>query len=131
MGHTEVIQCSYGRCAPLIPIAVSVLPRPSTPPHPERQSLAAHSSGLTESPFSAILATRNYQKIISMRKEYDFSKGERGKFFHPDMELHLPVFLDPDVAAFLRDLADKKGTEIESIVNDWLRKSIDLVQSGK
>ncbi len=66
-----------------------------------------------------------------MRKEYDFSKGERGKFYHPELELDLPVFLDPDVAAFLRELAEKKGTEIESIVNDWLRKSIDLVQSAK
>ncbi len=66
-----------------------------------------------------------------MKKEYDFSKGERGKFYHPDVELNLPVFLDPDVAAFLQELAEKKGTEIESIVNDWLRKSIDLVQSAK
>ena len=66
-----------------------------------------------------------------MRKEYDFSKGERGKFYHPDVELNLPVYLDPDVAEFLRELAEKKGTEIESIVNDWLRKSIDLVQSAK
>jgi len=67
----------------------------------------------------------------SMRKEYDFSKGERGKFYHPDVELNLPVFLDPDVAAFLRELAEKKGTRVESIVNDWLRKNIDLVQSAK
>jgi hypothetical protein len=66
-----------------------------------------------------------------MKKEYDFSKGERGKFYHPEVELNLPVFLDPDVAAFLRELAEKKGTEIESIVNDWLRKSIDLIQSAK
>jgi hypothetical protein len=66
-----------------------------------------------------------------MKKEYDFSKGERGKFYHPDVELNLPVYLDPDVSAFLRELAEKKGTEIESIVNDWLRKSIDLIQSAK
>jgi hypothetical protein len=66
-----------------------------------------------------------------MRKEYDFSKGERGKFYHPDVELNLPVYLDPDVAAFLRELAEKKGTDVESVVNDWLRKSIDLVQSAE
>jgi hypothetical protein len=67
----------------------------------------------------------------SMKKEYDFSKGERGKFYRPDVELNLLVFLDPDVAAFLREVAEKKGTEIEIVVNDWLRKSIDLVQSAK
>ncbi len=66
-----------------------------------------------------------------MRKEYDFSKGERGKFYHPELELDLPVFLDPDVAAFLLELAAKKGTGVEKIANDWLRKSIDLVQSAK
>jgi hypothetical protein len=44
----------------------------------------------------------------SMKKEYDFSKGERGKFYHSDVELNLPVFLDPDVAAFLREVAEKK-----------------------
>lgn len=66
-----------------------------------------------------------------MKKEYDFSKGERAKFYHPDAELDLPVYLDPDVAEFLRGLAEKQGTEIESIVNDWLRRNIDLLQSAK
>jgi hypothetical protein len=67
----------------------------------------------------------------SMKKECDFSKGERGKFYHPDLDLNLPVFLDPDVAAFLGGVAERKGTEIQSIVNDCLRKSIDLLQSAK
>ena len=66
-----------------------------------------------------------------MKKEYDFSKGERGKFYHPDMELILPVYLDPDIAQFMRELAEKRGTEIQIIVNDWLRKNMDLVQSAK
>ncbi len=66
-----------------------------------------------------------------MKKEYDFSKGERGKFYHSDLELNLPVFLDQDVAAFLLEVAEKKGTEVDSIVNDWLRKSIDLLQSAE
>ena len=66
-----------------------------------------------------------------MKEEYDFSKGVRGKFHHPDVELNLPVYLDPDVAAFLREIADKKGIEIEQIVNDWLRKNMDMVQEAK
>jgi hypothetical protein len=45
--------------------------------------------------------------------------------------LSAPVYLESYVAAFMRELAAKKGTEIESIVNDWLRKSIELVQSAK
>ncbi|MGC9995768.1 MAG: hypothetical protein ABSE79_10625 [Terriglobia bacterium] len=40
-----------------------------------------------------------------MKKEYDFSKGERGKFFRPDAELNIPVYLDPDVAKAFRGSA--------------------------
>jgi len=66
-----------------------------------------------------------------MREEYDFSKGERGKFYRPDAELNIPVYLDEDVASFLRKLAEQKGTDVETIVNDWLRQSIRLVESAK
>jgi hypothetical protein len=66
-----------------------------------------------------------------MREGYDFSKGERGKFYRPDAELNIPVYLDEDVASFLRGLAAQKGTDVESIVNDWLRQNIRLVESAK
>ena len=62
-----------------------------------------------------------------MSKEYDFSKGERGKFYRPDVELNLPIYLEPDVAKFLRELAQAKNMAIESIVNDWLRQDIALI----
>ncbi len=64
-----------------------------------------------------------------MRNEYDFSKGERGKFHHPDIELNLPVYLDPDVEELMQELAEKKGLDIDKIVNDWLRKSMDTEQN--
>ncbi len=50
--------------------------------------------------------------VMPVKKEYDFSKGDRGKFYHPNVELNLPVYLDPDVAAVMRDLAQKKGIDI-------------------
>ncbi len=62
-----------------------------------------------------------------MRKEYDFSKGERGKFYRSGVELNLPIYLEPDVAKFLRELAQAKNMAIESIVNDWLRQDIALI----
>jgi hypothetical protein len=64
-----------------------------------------------------------------MKKEYDFSKGERGKFYHPDAKLNFPVYLEPKIADFIRNLAGEKETEVETIVNDWLRKDIELVQA--
>ena len=64
-----------------------------------------------------------------MKKEYDFSKGERGKFYDPDPELCLPIYLEPDIADFMRKLAGEKDTDIEKLVNDWLRKNIDLIET--
>lgn len=63
-----------------------------------------------------------------MRKEYDFSKGVRGKFYRPDIELNLPIYLEPDVAKFVQELAKKKNIELETLINDWLRKNIDFIE---
>ena len=64
-----------------------------------------------------------------MKNEYDFSKGERGKFYHPNVELNFPVYLEPEIANFIHNLAGEKKMEVETIVNDWLRKDIELVQA--
>ena len=64
-----------------------------------------------------------------MKEEYDFSKGERGKFYHADTELYLPIYLDPEVAEFLRKVAGEKGVEVETIVNDWIKKNIALIET--
>jgi predicted transcriptional regulator len=63
-----------------------------------------------------------------MRKEYDFSKGERGKFYRPEVELNMPIYLEPDVAKFVQELAKAKDRAVESIVNDWLRQDIALIE---
>ena len=59
-----------------------------------------------------------------MKKEYDFSKGERGKFFRPEVELNIPVYLEPQVAEAVREQARKRNTNIGALVNEWLRKNI-------
>ena len=59
-----------------------------------------------------------------MKKEYDFSNGERGKFYRPGAELDVPVYLDPDVAQAIRERAKKKRKAIGVIVNESLRKDI-------
>ncbi len=66
-----------------------------------------------------------------MRDEYDFSKGERGKFFKPDAQLNLPVYLDEDVRSYLQRQATVKGKELNEIVNEMLKKDIDLVEAVK
>ena len=66
-----------------------------------------------------------------MKEEYDFSKGERGKFYKPDLELRIPVYLQKDISEFLQKLASEKGTDVGTIVNDWLRRNISLVETTK
>jgi hypothetical protein len=64
-----------------------------------------------------------------MKAEYDFSKGERGKLYHPDAVFSFPVYLEPDVSDFMSQLADEKDVDIQELVNEWLRANIKLVQS--
>ena len=64
-----------------------------------------------------------------MKAEYDFSKGKRGKFYHPDAVFSFPVYLEPDVSDFMGQLADEKDVDIQELVNQWLRVNIQLVQS--
>ena len=59
-----------------------------------------------------------------MKKEYDFSKGQRGKFCRPGVELNIPIYLESDVAEVVQERAKKRDVSIEAVVNDWLRKDI-------
>jgi hypothetical protein len=64
-----------------------------------------------------------------MKAEYDFSKGERGKFYAPDAEFSFPVYLEPDVDDFMSQLADEQEVDLQELVNEWLRVNIRLIQS--
>ena len=66
---------------------------------------------------------------MNMRKEYDFSKGERGKFYRPDMKLNIPIYLDEEVLAFVERIASKKGIDRSSVVNELLRGDIKLAEA--
>ncbi|MFN2242078.1 MAG: hypothetical protein ACK2U2_07315 [Anaerolineae bacterium] len=64
-----------------------------------------------------------------MKSEYDFSKGERGRFYNPDAVFSFPVYLEPDVDSFLSTLADEKDTSVQDLVNEWLGMNIEMVRS--
>jgi len=63
------------------------------------------------------------------KAEYDFSQGERGKFYHPDAEVNFPIYLEPEIADFMRTLTGEKDTDVETIVNEWLRRDIGFIQT--
>jgi hypothetical protein len=64
-----------------------------------------------------------------MKAEYDFSKGERGKFYKPDAVFSFPVYLEPDIDEFMNKLANEKDINVQELVNEWLRVNIKLVRS--
>lgn len=66
-----------------------------------------------------------------MKAEYDFSKGVRGKFHRPGATLNLPVYLEPDVDMFMRQVSLKTGKDVDKLVNEWLRSNIKLVESAQ
>jgi predicted HicB family RNase H-like nuclease len=66
-----------------------------------------------------------------MQNEYDFSDAERGKFHRKDAVLQLPIYLDPQVREYLAARAKAKGIEIDQLVNEMLRKDIELIEMTK
>ena len=66
-----------------------------------------------------------------MKQEYDFSKGERGKFFRENARFDLPVYLDEDVQHHLQERARSKGMEVTRLVNEMLRQDIERIEAVK
>jgi len=63
-----------------------------------------------------------------MKEEYDFSNAERSKFYRPDARLNIPIYLDLDIENWLTEKAKAKGVNLQSLVNELLRKDISLIQ---
>jgi len=64
-----------------------------------------------------------------MKEEYDFSKGVRGKFYRPDTRLNLPVYLDDDIAEFVQKYARQKKVDMQTVVNEMLRRNKEMLQA--
>ena len=58
-----------------------------------------------------------------MKTNYDFSKGERGKFYRPDTVYHIPIYLDTDVEEAMQALAERTGQDVTTLINSWLRRN--------
>ncbi len=63
-----------------------------------------------------------------MKDRYDFNKGERGKFYKPDAVFRLPIYLDEKVQDYLTAKADARGVDLADLVNDMLKKDIELIE---
>jgi predicted HicB family RNase H-like nuclease len=66
-----------------------------------------------------------------MKDEYDFAKAERGKFFRRDAQLVPPLHLDPEVLSYLAERAEARGTSLNALVNELLKKDIELIEAAR
>ena len=59
----------------------------------------------------------------------NWSGAVRGKFYRPNAKMLVPVFVEPDVMAFLTKHAAKTKQSESSLANELLRRDIDLIQA--
>jgi len=64
-----------------------------------------------------------------MKPKYDFSKAERGKFFRPNAELRVPIYLDATIQAYLAERAAEEGVPLSELVNALLQQEIQIIES--
>jgi len=63
-----------------------------------------------------------------MKRNYDFSRGVRGKFYREGAELRLPIYLDARLQKQLEDLAQKNGKDVSELVNQLLKRDVQLIE---
>jgi hypothetical protein len=73
-------------------------------------------------PPTLALTTHRYQTVPEVTKASDFYQGELSDRY---------IYLEPEVAKFLKPIAVKKKTSLDEIVNVWLKKNIELIESVK
>jgi uncharacterized protein (DUF4415 family) len=70
------------------------------------------------------------QSDFELKKEYDFSKGIRGRFYRPK-KISTTVRLDNDILLFLKKLATEKKTGYQTLMNSVLREYINSITTEK
>jgi hypothetical protein len=61
-----------------------------------------------------------------MKEEYDFSNGERGKFYREEVSLKMPIYLNAENLTFIQSVAEKNNSDLSTVVNDLIKKSHDM-----
>lgn len=63
--------------------------------------------------------------------EIDFSQDRCGQFCQPQTRLNLPVCLEAEVEAYLVARAKAKGVDVDQLVNELLKKDIELIEAAR
>ena len=62
-----------------------------------------------------------------MKREYDFSKAEQGKFYRRGAVIQLPIYLDAKVQARVERIARKNGRDVTELIK-VVRKEMELIE---
>jgi len=63
-----------------------------------------------------------------MKREYDFSGAEQGKFYRRGGVIQLPIYLDAKVQAQVERVARKNGKDVSELVNQVVQKEMELIE---
>ena len=63
------------------------------------------------------------KKEPEMAKEYDFSKGERGRFYKPK-KISTTIRFDDDILMYFKKLSSEEKVAYQTLVNNSLRHYI-------
>ena len=63
-----------------------------------------------------------------MKREYDFSKAEQGKFYRKGAVIKLPIYLDAKVQAQVERVARKNGKDVSQLVNKVVKKEMEFIE---
>jgi hypothetical protein len=66
-----------------------------------------------------------------MKKGYDFSKGERGKFYRKDTQLNIPVYLDSETLSLVMTIAERQNTDVSTLVDKMVKMEIGHIDQAK
>ena len=63
-----------------------------------------------------------------MKKEYDFTNAEQGKFYRPIEELDIPIYLDKEVKNFFMKNIKNKASDfsLNNIINSLIKQDIEI-----
>jgi len=62
-----------------------------------------------------------------MKKEYDFSKAERGRFYRKHAKVRLPIYLGARLQEQVESLASRTGRDMGEVVNHIVETEMRLI----
>jgi hypothetical protein len=64
-----------------------------------------------------------------MKKEYNFEKGIRGKFYRHDAKIKVPIYLSEDNMRFIESIARKRNRDVHAIANMLINNDKALIKT--